>query len=173
MMEIKMPATCDLCSDQRMTSYRHPLNRNENSYSPDVFIDSETTSYITMITSYIIPLFPKVTLLHSPTNAFEKILDNWRCLNANWNIEPPSTFHPSRTVHFRNCVIIKINLNYYFHIFSWCLKSFYEGLKDLHKNFWGTTKNCENKNLSQFCSLRLELDRRGQCYWVLRQWKGN
>ena len=24
----------------------------------------------------------------------------------------------------------------------------YEGLKDLHKTFWGATKKCENKNLS-------------------------
>ena len=30
----------------------------------------------------------------------------------------------------------------------WCLKRFYEDLKDLHKTFWDTTKKCENKNLS-------------------------
>ena len=24
----------------------------------------------------------------------------------------------------------------------------YEGLKGLHKTFWGTTKKCENKNLT-------------------------
>ena len=41
----------------------------------------------------------------------------------------------------------KIKLNFYFH-FLWCLKRFYEGLKDLHKTFWGTTKKCENKNLT-------------------------
>ena len=34
----------------------------------------------------------------------------------------------------------KINLNFYFHTFLWCLKSFYEGLKGLHKTFLGTTK---------------------------------
>ena len=30
----------------------------------------------------------------------------------------------------------------------WCLKRFYEGLKGFHKTFSGTTKKCENKNLS-------------------------
>ena len=44
----------------------------------------------------------------------------------------------------------KINLNYYFHTSLWCFKRFYEGLKGLHKTFWGTTKKCENKNLSWF-----------------------
>ena len=42
----------------------------------------------------------------------------------------------------------KINLNFYFHTSLWCLKRFYEGLKGLHKTFWGTTKEYENKNLS-------------------------
>ena len=42
----------------------------------------------------------------------------------------------------------KIKLNVYFHTSLWCLKRFYEGLKGLHKTFWGTTKKCENKNLS-------------------------
>ena len=42
----------------------------------------------------------------------------------------------------------KINLNFCFHTSLWCLKGFYEGLKGLHKTFWGTTKKCENKNLS-------------------------
>ena len=40
----------------------------------------------------------------------------------------------------------KINLN--FHTSLWCLERFYEGLKGLYKTFWGTTKKCENKNLS-------------------------
>ena len=39
----------------------------------------------------------------------------------------------------------KIKLNFYFLTSLWCLKRFYEGLKGLHKNFWGTTKKCENK----------------------------
>ena len=34
--------------------------------------------------------------------------------------------------------------------FVWCLKRFYEGLKNLHKTFWGTTKKRENKNLRRF-----------------------
>ena len=29
----------------------------------------------------------------------------------------------------------KINLNFYFHTYLWCLKRFYEGLKGLHKTF--------------------------------------
>ena len=41
-----------------------------------------------------------------------------------------------------------INLNLFFHISLWCLKRFCEGLKGLHKTFGGTTKKCENKNLS-------------------------
>ena len=39
----------------------------------------------------------------------------------------------------------KIKLNFYFHTSLWCLRRFYEGLD---KVFWGTTKKCENKNLS-------------------------
>ena len=42
----------------------------------------------------------------------------------------------------------KIKLNLYFHTSLWCLKRFYEGLKGLHKTLWGTTKKCENKNLT-------------------------
>ena len=41
------------------------------------------------------------------------------------------------------CIKMKINLNFYFHTSSWCLKG-------LHKTFWGTTKKCENKNLREF-----------------------
>ena len=41
----------------------------------------------------------------------------------------------------------EIKFNFYFHTSLWCLKWFYEGLKDL-KTFWGTTKKCENKNLT-------------------------
>ena len=50
----------------------------------------------------------------------------------------------------------KINLNFYFHTSLWCLKRFYEGLKDLHKTFWGTTKKCENKNLIPFSFLNAQ-----------------
>ena len=44
-----------------------------------------------------------------------------------------------------SCIGIKIKLNFYFHTSFWCLKRFYEGL---HKTFLGTTKKCENKNLT-------------------------
>ena len=36
----------------------------------------------------------------------------------------------------------KIKLNFYFHASLWCLTRFYEGLKGLHKTYWGTTKKC-------------------------------
>ena len=42
----------------------------------------------------------------------------------------------------------KIKLNFYFHTSSWCLERFYEGLKGLHKTFWGNRKKYENKNLT-------------------------
>ena len=41
----------------------------------------------------------------------------------------------------------KYNLNFYFHTSLWCLKRFYEGLKDVYKTFWRTTKECENKKI--------------------------
>ena len=44
----------------------------------------------------------------------------------------------------------KTKSNFYFHTSLWCLKRFYEGLKGLHKTFCGTTKKCENKNLTYF-----------------------
>ena len=44
----------------------------------------------------------------------------------------------------------KFKLNFYFHTSLCSLKRFYEGLKDLHKTFWGTAKKCEIKNLTQF-----------------------
>ena len=56
---------------------------------------------------------------------------------------------------------IKINLNFYFHTSLWCLNRFYEGLKGLLKTFWGTTEKYENKNLSEFFSLRLWSGRKG------------
>ena len=40
------------------------------------------------------------------------------------------------------------NFNFYFHTSLWCLKRFYEGLSSLRKTFYGTTKKCDNKNLS-------------------------
>ena len=49
-----------------------------------------------------------------------------------------------------SCIEIKIKLNLYFYTSLWCLKRFCEGFKGLHKTFWGTTKKCENKDLTQF-----------------------
>ena len=54
---------------------------------------------------------------------------------------------------------IKIELNFYFHTSLWCHKRFYEGLKGLHKTFWGTTKKCENKNLTYFFLFVRDWDR--------------
>ena len=47
-----------------------------------------------------------------------------------------------------SCIETKSKLNFYFETFLRCLKRFYEGLYDLHKTFCGTTKKCENKNLT-------------------------
>ena len=55
------------------------------------------------------------------------------------NLINPSHPDPGRTE--------KSNLNFYFRTSLWCLKRFY-GFKGLHKTIWGTTKKCENKNLS-------------------------
>ena len=44
----------------------------------------------------------------------------------------------------------KNKLNFYFYTSLWCLKRFNEGVKGLHKTFWGTRKKYENKNLTQF-----------------------
>ena len=63
------------------------------------------------------------------------------------NISLPKIFinYPSRPNPVRR---EKIKLNVYFRTSLWCLKRFYEGLKGLHKTFWGTTKKCDNKNLT-------------------------
>ena len=50
--------------------------------------------------------------------------------------------NPYRPVHFRKLYYKKINLNFYFHNFVWCLKRFYQD----------TTTKCENENLSHFLS---------------------
>ena len=42
----------------------------------------------------------------------------------------------------------EIKLNFYFLTSLWCFKRFYEDPKGLHETFWGTTKKCENKNLT-------------------------
>ena len=54
-------------------------------------------------------------------------------------------FNPSRPNPRRR---EKIKLHFYFHTSLWCLKRFYEGHKGLHKTFKGTSKKCENKNVT-------------------------
>ena len=49
---------------------------------------------------------------------------------------------------FESCIEIEIKLIFYFHTL-WCLKRFYESLYGLHKTFWGSTKECENKHLTK------------------------
>ena len=44
-----------------------------------------------------------------------------------------------------SCIEVKIKLNFYFRTSLWCLKRFYERLR---KIFQGTTKKCENENLT-------------------------
>ena len=61
----------------------------------------------------------------------------------------------------KSCIEIKIKLNFYFHTSLCCLKRFYEGIKGLHKNFWGTAMKCENKNLTQFFLFVRDWDRKG------------
>ena len=58
----------------------------------------------------------------------------------------------------------KKKLHFYFHTSLWCLRRFYEGLKDLHKTFWGTTKKCENKNVSYIYF--------NKTFWNAQDWKG-
>ena len=54
-------------------------------------------------------------------------------------------FNPFLQCISESYIKIKINLNFDFHTFLWCLKRFYE-------TFWDTTKKCGNKNLSFFSS---------------------
>ena len=46
---------------------------------------------------------------------------------------------------------LKINLNLYFCTSLWCLRGIYEGL---NKTFEGTTKKCENKNITWLPKIR-------------------
>ena len=46
-----------------------------------------------------------------------------------------------------SCIEIKIKLNFYVQTLSF-RKRFCEGLQGFHKAFWGTTKKCENENLT-------------------------
>ena len=66
----------------------------------------------------------------------------WFTLFRNFIIISFVPFNPSRpNPGWRE----KIKLNFYFHTSLWRLKRFYEGLKDLYKFFWGTTKKYERK----------------------------
>ena len=53
---------------------------------------------------------------------------------------------PSRHVHSRKLIKIKINLNFYFHTLM--PQKFYEDFEGLLKTFWSITRKCENENLS-------------------------
>ena len=70
---------------------------------------------------------------------FVKISEKISQINVHQGLNPASSDLGRRE---------KINLNFYFHTFLWCLKRFYEGFKGLYKAFWGITKKFENKNLS-------------------------
>ena len=52
------------------------------------------------------------------------------------------------TAFSENCIKVKVELNFYCHTSLWWQKRFYEGLEGLHKTFRGTTKKCENKNVT-------------------------
>ena len=77
------------------------------------------------------------------------------------HIELSQPFNPSRpNPGWRE----KIKSNFYFHTSLRCLKRFYEDLNGLHKAFWGTTKKCENKNLTSFlfqCNFQKCIGREG------------
>ena len=60
-----------------------------------------------------------------------------------------------------SCIEIKIKLNFYFHTSLWCLERFYESVKGLHETFCGTTKKCENKNLTSFVHFVQDWDVKG------------
>ena len=62
---------------------------------------------------------------------------------------------------------IEIKLNFYFYTSLWCLKRFYEDFQGLHETFWGTTKKCENKNFTDFFSLRPGLGQKGLKWWLV------
>ena len=77
--------------------------------------------------------FWKISMGRSTWSTFLQVSKDNRNIN-------PSHLDPGRRE--------KINLKFYYHTSLWYLKMFYEGLKSLHKTFWGTTKKWENENLS-------------------------
>ena len=62
-----------------------------------------------------------------------------------WLTSDNFTFNPSHPNHGRR---EKIKLNFYFHTSLWCLETLWRP----YKIFWGTTKKCENKNLTKYLS---------------------
>ena len=46
----------------------------------------------------------------------------------NVNFAPIFVFNPPPPLILESCIKIKVNLKFYFHIYLWCLKRFYEGL---------------------------------------------
>ena len=90
-----------------------------------------------------ISLFSILSILKS--YLYSKIMFMWIREYVKWLRLNPSCPNPG----WRE----KIKLNFYFCTSLWCLKMFYEGLKD-HKGPWENTKNCENKNLT-FISIQL------------------
>ena len=67
-------------------------------------------------------------------------------------------FNHSRLVHFSK---IKINLNFHFCTFLWCLKGFMHAFMQDRRKTWGTTKKCGNENLSWFSLFIVDRDVKG------------
>ena len=64
--------------------------------------------------------------------------------------------------HSESYTKIKVNLNFYFHTSSQCLKRIYEGLEGIHISHLRHHKRCETKNLTYFSlSLRPGQKREG------------
>ena len=68
--------------------------------------------------------------------AFLQVIDIWRRLTL------PAPCISKSCAGIKNCLSFLFSLG--------CFKRFYEGLKGLHKTFWGTSKKFENRNSSNF-----------------------
>ena len=92
------------------------------------------------------------------TECFSKIIPVMLSLQLIENVNPS---HPNSEQREKD------NFKFHFHLTLWCLKRFCEDLKGLHKNFWGTTKKCENKDLKLlFILIKLfEMQSVGEC-WI-------
>ena len=60
-------------------------------------------------------------------NRFGAAVAQKNCRNGE-NVGSIRKFNPSRPVHLRSCIKIKINFSFYCHAALWCFKRFYEGL---------------------------------------------